>query len=82
MAYQISGDCIACGNCSVVCPSGAIDDGYHSAAGGIALANAATRGAPGGEYTSSVLEMYRITNNCNLCGRCVDVCPTNAVIEG
>ncbi len=26
--YHITEDCVACGGCAVVCPAGAIDDGY------------------------------------------------------
>ncbi|MHB1127715.1 MAG: 4Fe-4S binding protein [Bacillota bacterium] len=80
MAYRITGNCIACGNCSVVCPSGAIDDGFHSTAGGLLAENGP--GKTGAEDPYMLMEMYRITDNCNLCGKCVDICPTNAVIEG
>lgn len=30
MSYRITGDCISCGNCSVICTRQAIDDGYRS----------------------------------------------------
>ncbi|GAW93163.1 DUF362 domain-containing protein [Calderihabitans maritimus] len=34
MPFRITGDCIACGGCSVVCPVDAIDDGFGSGEGG------------------------------------------------
>ncbi|HHY59725.1 MAG TPA: 4Fe-4S binding protein [Clostridia bacterium] len=32
MPYRITGDCISCGHCSVVCPQKAINDGYRDTA--------------------------------------------------
>lgn len=28
MSYRITGDCISCGSCSVICPQQAVGDGY------------------------------------------------------
>ena len=28
MSYRITEDCVSCGDCSIVCPEKAIDDGY------------------------------------------------------
>lgn len=67
MAYFISEDCIACGDCYVVCPEKAIDDGYTA--------------QPVGDNGSatSVWQGYRITGSCTECGNCLGICPTGAI---
>lgn len=70
MSYRITEDCISCGNCSVVCPRDAIDDGYgHSS-----LTADVMRGI-------SVWQGYSITGACDGCGTCVEMCPVEAIIK-
>ena len=37
MSYHITEDCVSCGDCSVVCPEKAIDDGYLPRTGMVLL---------------------------------------------
>ena len=74
MSYRITEDCISCGNCSVVCPQDAIDDGYITPA---LTAGVMREGASG----SSVWQGYSITGACNGCGTCVEMCPVGAIIQ-
>lgn len=71
MVYRINEDCIACGDCSIVCSLEAIDDGYGS--------NSSTKENRG---QNSLWQGYRITDACNNCGECRDICPTGAIVKG
>ncbi|WP_366923809.1 4Fe-4S binding protein [Metallumcola ferriviriculae] len=72
MAYEITSDCIACGSCTVVCPNGAVDDGYGSDYTG--------KGNSAAEGSSMGIPHYRLTDGCDGCGDCLEVCPTGAII--
>ena len=79
MAYQITADCIACGDCAVVCSQDAIDDGYtYNTEGDInATTDVVMDGAMAPETEKA---LYRITEDCDQCGECVDVCPASAIV--
>lgn len=70
MAYRITDDCISCGDCCVVCPHDAIDDGYG---------NALSQEVKGEDHW--VYRGFRITDRCNECGRCAEVCPIGAIVK-
>lgn len=70
MAYRITDDCMACGDCRVVCPIDAIDDGY-----GDTIHDDLEDGG------HKIVDAFRITDSCIGCGDCVDVCPTQAIVE-
>lgn len=73
MAYRITSDCIACGDCSVVCPNDAVDDGYSGEKAGNNVID--------DENVSGLKELqhYHLTDQCDGCGQCLDVCPTGAI---
>lgn len=73
MVYRITDDCMACGNCTVVCSAGAIEDGYTNTIGGIE----SLIDRPGKqEYADT----FFINKKCKQCGECVDICPTGAIV--
>ncbi|WP_258360794.1 4Fe-4S dicluster domain-containing protein [Moorella sulfitireducens] len=79
MPYRITNACIACGDCTVVCPRQAIvEDGLprdNSTSG------PRERDA-GGAVKGSVEDpaaFFRITADCDLCGCCQEVCPAGAI---
>ncbi|MGI6553043.1 MAG: 4Fe-4S binding protein [Clostridia bacterium] len=75
MSYRITEDCVSCGDCSVVCPEKAIDDGYLPRTGD------GTSSAAGAAWTDSPWRGYRINDSCTSCGNCVEVCPTGAIVK-
>lgn len=82
MAYLINEDCIACGNCSVVCPEKAIDDGYNDhAVGDISSTINEDKTGAMEKTLPSVWRGYRITGACSECGSCLEVCPTGAILK-
>lgn len=79
MPHQITQDCIACGDCSVVCPEEAIDDGYtYNTTGDI---NSTTDVVMDGAMDDGpfAYDIYRVKSNCNDCGSCRQVCPVDAI---
>lgn len=66
MPYKITGDCIVCGDCYVICPENAIQDGY-------------TCHPPDDLFSNE--DFFRITKDCNNCGQCAGVCPAGAIIK-
>ncbi|NLC77769.1 MAG: 4Fe-4S binding protein [Clostridia bacterium] len=82
MPYAINEDCIACGNCSVVCPQEAIDDGYtYKAVGELASPAGVVEDGNMNNRRSSVWQGYRITGACTECGACEQVCPVGAILK-
>ncbi|QGP92205.1 4Fe-4S binding domain protein [Neomoorella glycerini] len=81
MPYRITNACIACGDCTVVCPRQAItEDGRPHDGGG---SNSWEGVAPGGVRNSSPgspAAFFRITADCDACGCCREVCPAGAII--
>lgn len=82
MPYMITNDCIACGDCTVICPRWAIVEGgrtYPGSGGNLSLAGA----TPGETITGTPGDpaaFYRITADCNACGCCREVCPAGAIV--
>lgn len=84
MAYRINENCISCGDCSVVCPENAIDDGYvYNTVGDISsTTDVVMDGAMAKDRKlGSIWQGYRITEDCSDCGECVSVCPAGAIIK-
>jgi ferredoxin len=82
VAYLINENCIACGDCSVVCPEKAIDDGYtYNTVGEISSTTDVVRDGAMESSGRSVWQGYRITGACTECGSCVEVCPTGAIMK-
>ncbi len=63
MKYNINDNCIACGNCMVVCPHNAIETGYSKP-----KSNSTSYGDP-----------FLINDNCLGCGECEPVCGFDAI---
>lgn len=83
MAYRINEDCISCGDCSVVCPKSAIDDGYvYNTEGDISSTTDVVMDGAMAKNTrlSPIWQGYQITEDCSSCGKCVDVCPVGAIL--
>ena len=64
MSYRITEDCVSCGDCSVVCPEKAIDDGYlpRTGDGTSSAAGAAWTDSPWRGYRSTIL--YKLWELC------------------
>ncbi|GEA14717.1 4Fe-4S ferredoxin [Moorella sp. E308F] len=80
MPYRITNACIACGDCTVVCPRQAIveDGSTHGNSGSNSQerdADGVMTGSPGNPAA-----FFRITADCDLCGCCREVCPAGAII--
>lgn len=67
MQFKINDQCLACGDCAVVCPDGAIDDGY---------AKPVLSASPDLKQG-----LFRITEDCTGCASCLEVCPAGAIEE-
>lgn len=81
MAFHITDDCVACGGCAVVCPEGAIDDGYNpNSLRDPASVTGEVRDGSLGVEPGGGSWFYRIAGPCTGCGLCVDVCPTGAIV--
>lgn len=65
MPYIINNNCIACGNCAVVCENNAIDTGYGQA----------KHVFKGQEFG----DPFVINHNCTSCGKCLSVCWPGAI---
>ncbi len=82
MPYYITNNCIACGDCTVVCPRRAIIEADWTPAGnddnpslsGVA-SDRALRNTSGGPAP-----FYRITAACDPCNCCREICPAGAII--
>ena len=64
MKYIINNNCIACGNCAVVCESEAIDTGYNQ---------------PKNSNLQEFGDSFIINDKCIGCGECVSVCWPGAI---
>lgn len=82
MPYRITQDCISCGDCSVVCPRDAIDDGYtYNTRGDLTSTTDVVMDGAMEESQPPGVSIFRITNACDECGACVSVCPSRAIIK-
>ncbi|KYH31451.1 4Fe-4S binding protein [Neomoorella mulderi] len=80
MPYKITNACIACGDCTVVCPRQAIvEDGRTHSGGSNSLNGVVPEGDRAGS-SGSPAAFYRITADCDACGCCREVCPAQAII--
>lgn len=81
MVYKITDDCMACGDCSVVCPEEAIDDGYaYNTTGDIDSTTDVVMDGTMLPGKQKFADTFYITDRCTGCGECVDVCPTGAIV--
>ena len=67
MPYTINNNCIACGDCMVVCRNNAIDTGYKQLKSVLDIQDF---GDP-----------FVINANCTECGDCLSVCWPGAILE-
>ena len=82
MPYRITNACIACGDCTVVCPQKAIieDGATYNTLGDINSTTDVVRDGAMDEPPAKLAAFYRITAGCNKCGRCREVCPAGAIV--
>ncbi|HHX49834.1 MAG TPA: 4Fe-4S binding protein [Clostridia bacterium] len=82
MSYRITEDCVSCGDCSIVCPEKAIDDGYvQRIPDDVSSTTGAIQDEDMDQERNSPWRGYRINDSCTACGDCVEVCPTGAIIK-
>jgi len=82
MPYHITNNCIACGDCTVVCPRRAIVEGGRTHSGNndkLSLSGTAPDQAISNIFGGPA-PFYRITADCHPCGCCREVCPAGAII--
>ncbi|WP_338824615.1 hypothetical protein MHOCP_02250 [Moorella humiferrea] len=79
MPYRITDACIACGDCTVVCPCRAIveEDRRFGRKGGF---REGKDDAAGNTSPGSPAAFFRITDACDGCGCCREVCPAGAIV--
>ena len=65
MSYIINNNCIACGNCAIVCKNSAVDIGYNQ--------------IKDGSEVQKFGDPFIINNNCTECGECLSVCWSGAI---
>ncbi|MDN5362621.1 4Fe-4S dicluster domain-containing protein [Moorella sp. Hama-1] len=82
MPYRITNACIACGDCTVVCPQKVIieDGATYNTLGDINATTDVVRDGAMDEPPEKLAAFYRITAGCNNCGRCREVCPAGAIV--
>lgn len=80
MPYRITNACIACGDCTVVCPRQAIvEDGRTHGDSGCSSRERDAGGVMTGSHENPAA-FFRITADCDFCGCCREICPAGAII--
>lgn len=74
MPYRITNACIACGDCTVVCPQRVIIEGDINSTTDV------VRDGAMDEPPEKLAAFYRIKAGCNNCGSCREVCPAGAIV--